>query len=140
MNPDFTKMTKKALGDHIKDVLNRDDAIGTVANIRALIRIWTLQTAAEQVDEATSVYNGVGFTGVDGQILTSIANRFIQYGRMSDKQYSIVKKKMNKYWKQLMKITLGELQVEDIEKYLPKSQPQYWVYVKKGKYAGYIKS
>jgi len=51
--------------EFIRNLLKRDDAIGVEANIRALLRIYTLQTASEQMTESTSVWNGVGFTGCD---------------------------------------------------------------------------
>lgn len=89
----------------IKDLLNRND----VAVITGLIRIFELQTESEQIHNMTHDANGVGFSGVDGEILTSIANQYLEWGSISEKQFEIVKKKMGKYAKQLAKIANGEL-------------------------------
>lgn len=72
---------------------------------RALIKIYQFQTLDEQKSQSTVYYNGVGFTGTDGQILSSIARQLIKYGRISEKQMNIVMKKMPKYWNQIIKIS-----------------------------------
>jgi hypothetical protein len=72
--------------------------------IRAMLAIYAKQTAAEQAAEGTIEDNGVGFSGVDGHILTSMSNQYIRYGRLSPKQLAIVRKCMPKYSRQLLKI------------------------------------
>ena len=72
---------------------------------RGLVRIYEYQTEAEQSCGNTSEYNGVGFTGVDGEILSSFAEQVIKGRKLSDKQQHFLFKKMPKYARQLMKIT-----------------------------------
>ena len=72
---------------------------------KALIKIFEFQTADEQENEHTYNHNGVGFTGIDGQILTSFAKQLIKYKRLSDKQMDLLFKKMPKYWKQVLSIS-----------------------------------
>jgi hypothetical protein len=69
--------------------------------LRALLRIYEDQTAEEQAVGHTRVHNGVGFSGVDGEILSSFAEQFQRKGRLSPKQMAIVFKKMPRYAKQL---------------------------------------
>ena len=71
---------------------------------RAVVKIWELQTADEQLSEATRHHNGVGFNGYDAQILTSFAKQIRDGFRLSEKQMSIARKRMLKYTKQLVDI------------------------------------
>ena len=96
---------KKWKKEEIKELLEKNN----VAVIKGLIRIYELQTDSEREWETTTEDNGVGFTGVDGEILTSIANQFLKYGSVTEKQFAIVKKKMSKYAGQLAKIANGEI-------------------------------
>ncbi len=81
--------------------------------LKALLTIYERQTADEQVTKSTRVHNGVGFTGVDGEILSSFAERLQQRGGMrvigadvntifSEKQQILLKRKMPKYARQLV--------------------------------------
>lgn len=86
---------------------------------KALLLIYSKQTAAEKVREETSEDNGVGFTGYDSKFLSSIAiqlKRIVEYSvnsgireveairnaNLSDRQYEALKKAMPKYWKQVL--------------------------------------
>ena len=101
--------------------------------IRGLIAIFAAQTADEQRSETVSVDNGVGFTGIDGKILSSFAkqaenkitwvqskNLKLDYSRvLSPKQFALLFKKMPKYAKQLHNVVrakeAGETQPEVAE-------------------------
>ena len=87
--------------------------------LKALVTIYQYQTSQEQQSEQTQEHNGVGFTGVDGEILTSFAKQFIRKGGtamlavpgdvsahsfFSKKQLPILRKKMPKYARQLVNI------------------------------------
>lgn len=87
--------------------------------LKALYTIYQYQTSQEQSNEMTQMENGVGFTGVDGHILTSFAKQFIRKGGVdalathgiisasyffSPKQLPILRKKMPKYARQLVQI------------------------------------
>lgn len=96
--------------DEIKELLETSDKLA----IRGLLRIFQLQTADEQESEYTKHINGVGFTGVDGEILSSMAKFFKSRNYLSPKQMEIVRKRMPKYAGQLTKVANGEIVLEDI--------------------------
>lgn len=68
--------------------------------------IFANQTEQEKADEATEEDNGIGFTGTDGNFLTSLAKQWAAKNWLSDKQMSILFKRMPKYAAQL----IGELE------------------------------
>lgn len=95
---------QKALNGWTKDAIQHllrtnDKAVG-----RALLQIYARQTQAEQRCKDTQEDNGVGFTGVDGQFLSDVAERYKKYPMLTPKQMAIVRPKMLKYWKQLLAI------------------------------------
>ena len=82
---------------HIKEMVSVNEKWA----IKALLRIYADQTAEEQNAGHTHDHNGIGFTGVDGEILSSFAEQ-VQKGRtMSFKQMALIYKKMPKYASQL---------------------------------------
>lgn len=70
---------------------------------RGLLAVYKYQTAAEKAVGSVTDSNGVGFAGVDGEFLSSLAKQFSQRGRLSEKQMGFLYKKMPKYAKQLWK-------------------------------------
>ena len=96
-----TKITKIAKKTFIKDKL-RNDAKWTMG---ALLKIYEFQTEAERNIETTTDWNGVGFTGSDGEILTSFAKGLLKYRTLTERQMAITKNKMPKYWKQILNNT-----------------------------------
>lgn len=68
----------------------------------ALNRIYAEQTVDEQAVQRTCDLNKVGFTGVDGEILSSFAEQYRANGSLSPKQLILTQKKMPKYAKQLI--------------------------------------
>ena len=90
--------TKKAKIAHVREMLASSQKWAE----RGLIRIFENQTADEQLSATVSHDNGIGFTGVDAEFLTSLAKQ-LQAGRqLSPKQMVWVHKKMPKYAKQLV--------------------------------------
>ena len=80
---------------------------GSVAQAqKALLRIYENQTTEEKASQSTIKYNGVGFTGQDATILSSFAEQFKKYGRLSDKQNAILLKKIGKYAGQLVNMSI----------------------------------
>jgi len=69
--------------------------------IRAMLKIFEYQTEEEKNIEATTENNGVGFNGIDGEILTSFSHQVNRGRNLSMKQLAILFKKMPKYAKQL---------------------------------------
>jgi hypothetical protein len=71
---------------------------------KSLVKLYALQTEDEKVIGQTVQSNGVGFNGVDSNILSSFAKQVMQGRTLSDKQIIIARKKIVKYAKQLTKI------------------------------------
>ena len=77
--------------------------------IRGLLAIYDRQTFQEQLNGYTVEDNGIGFNGVDAEILSSIAMNYKTRNFISPKQLAIVQKKMPKYANQLAKIANGRI-------------------------------
>ena len=93
------KPTKKNINLFVRQQLSSSPACA----LKALVRIFQEnQTASEQSLEATTEDNGIGFTGTDGQFLSSLAKQFLKRGSLSDKQMIHVMKKMPKYSRQVI--------------------------------------
>lgn len=69
--------------------------------IKGLLAIYAFQTAEEQANGDVAEDNGVGFSGVDGEILSSFSERILAGYNLSEKQVAILHKCMPKYAKQL---------------------------------------
>lgn len=79
--------------------------------LAALRAIWLRQTADERTIEATTHDNGMGFSGVDGTILTSFGNQ-VERGRpLSARQWEVLAKCLPRYAGQIL--TNGLLDIED---------------------------
>jgi len=83
-----------------------------VAVIKGLIRIYELQTSDEQSAEYTKHHNGVGFSGFDGEFMTSVAKFFLKVGFVTEGQFVHLKKKMMRYAGQLAKIANGDIIID----------------------------
>lgn len=95
------KVTKENIKNYVKHQLGTNPSW----SLKALVRVLDFQTQDEINHEQTEIRNGVGFTGSDGEILTSIAKQYIQRGSLSPKQVALVMKKMPKYWNQIIMIS-----------------------------------
>lgn len=93
--------TKKAKVQFIRDKLSNDKQWA----IRGLLRIYSCQTTSEQAANETEESNGVGFNGMDAELLSSFAQQYIQHKNLSDKQMIWVHKKMPKYASQLERLS-----------------------------------
>ena len=78
---------------------------------RALIVLYNGQTADEKEDGVTRHENGVGFNGVDAEILTSFAEFLKKTKFLTAKQKVIARKKLPKYAKQLVRVA-NEMEAE----------------------------
>lgn len=93
------KVTKKNTIAYVREMLATNQAWA----LRALVRIYTEnQTEQEKTIEDTTENNGIGFTGTDGNFLSSLAKQFITRGSLSTKQMQFVLKKMPKYARQVV--------------------------------------
>jgi len=90
-------MTQKQVCEAVKLKLATNPAWA----LRGLVRIYEFQTISEQQVGTTTDANGVGFSSVDSEILSSFA-RQVNMGRtLSIKQMLLLHKKMPRYWKQI---------------------------------------
>lgn len=71
---------------------------------RGVVAIYKLQTEEEKATDATKVDNGVGFNGVDAELLSSFAKQLLRKGYLNSNQKFYARKKMLKYAGQLAKI------------------------------------
>lgn len=85
--------------DMIKELIRTNDK----AVVRALLVIYNYQTDSEKAWGETKFDNGIGFNGVDANILTSFAQQVNARGFLSPKQMFIARKKMLKYAGQILK-------------------------------------
>lgn len=85
---------------------------------RGLLIIYSFQTEEEQVSEDTRFYNTIGFTGADAPLLSSFAKQLIRGRQLSGKQVYLLHKKMPKYWRQLMEVSIPEKLEEGTRKWL----------------------
>lgn len=71
---------------------------------KSILAIYNLQTSEEQNARQTHESNGVGFTGVDAEILSSFAQQLNAKAFLTPKQTRIAREKMVKYSRQLFNI------------------------------------
>jgi len=72
---------------------------------RAVVAIFNHQTTDEQVAGQTKHRNGVGFNGLDAEIMTNIAQRIIANRRsLTEREVTAARKTMRKYVRQLVRI------------------------------------
>jgi len=95
------KITQVQIKNFLKTKLATNDKWAK----NALLKIYEKQTQVEKQSGTTHEFNGVGFSGTDGFILSSFAQQLIKFDRLSEKQMSIVFKKIPKYWKQIKSIS-----------------------------------
>jgi hypothetical protein len=88
--------------------------------MRSLVVMLARQTSDEISDGVTKHNNGVGFSGVDAEFLTSLAKRVMvwnatpvgqrRYGKaLSDKQIACARKALRKYVGQLLEVALEKV-------------------------------
>lgn len=81
-------------------------ATNKVWALKALVRIYQEnQTPDEQTAKVTSHDNGIGFTGVDANFASSLAEQYLRRGDLSEKQMGFVFKIMPKYAGQVIKMS-----------------------------------
>lgn len=99
------KTTKKNITIFVRTKLASDPVWAT----KALVRIFNEnQTSDEKDSDTTRHDNGIGFSGVDANFLSSLAKQFIAHGTLSAKQMVFVHKKMKKYARQVIQMSNQE--------------------------------
>lgn len=71
------------------------------AVMRGILAVYEYQTSTEQAYGGTTDANGVGFSGVDAELLSSFATQLKKGRTLSEKQMVYARKKIRKYWNQL---------------------------------------
>lgn len=74
------------------------------ALLRGILAIYDYQTTDEKAIQETKDHNGVGFSGVDGNFMSSLAEQILGGRNLSEKQLAIARNKMLKYSGQLVRI------------------------------------
>jgi hypothetical protein len=100
--------------EQIKNGLKYQIANDNNKAIHALMTIYSYQTDEEQSDGHTIEYNGVGFSGVDSQILSSFAEQYHTKGFLSEKQMNLLKRIMPRYANQLLGISFSKGNFEKV--------------------------
>jgi len=95
------KVTKGAIAVFVRDQLKTNEVWAKAA----LLKIYEFQTAEEQDAGYTKIYNGVGFSGAHGEIMSSFAEQLKNKGWLSPKQMTIVHKIIHKYTRQVIQIS-----------------------------------
>jgi len=108
----MANITKIQIQQYLKTKLGSDPRWAK----HALLKIFEFQTAEEKSAEHTRENNGIGFTGVDGETLTSFAKQLERKGYLSPKQMNLLFKKMPKYWKQILSISDEDKLISLIQK------------------------
>lgn len=104
MSKTATPLPKYVIIEGIKwtpDLIKERIETSDLAVKKALLRIWSYQTEAEKEVGQTRETNGVGFNGIDAEILTSFAEQLDKKGWLSPKQIAIARKKLKKYSRQI---------------------------------------
>ena len=94
------KFTKANIKVVIQRKLSTDDRWA----LRALERIYALQTSSEKASHSTYEVNNVGFSGADAEILSSFAEQYRQRGSLSPKQMELLRKRIVRYHGQIARM------------------------------------
>jgi hypothetical protein len=97
----MTKVTKGAIAEFVRAKLKTNEKW----QLAAMLKIYDLQTEDEKAMGDTCKYNGVGFSGAHGEIMSSLAVQYQRKGWLSPKQKAIVAKIIHKYTRQVIMIS-----------------------------------
>lgn len=105
---DILNMTKKAAIELFKEKLKTNSAWA----LKGLTTIYEFQTENEKGIGVTVESNGLGFSGVDSEILSSFARQVNSGYTLSVRQMAVVHKCMPKYAGQLYKVAKSKAEYE----------------------------
>jgi hypothetical protein len=96
----MARITKKLKTEYVRKMLttNKNWAL------RCLTVVYSNQTADEQCAGRTAHDNSIGFTGTDGEFMSSLASQYEKRKSLSPKQMAHVMKKMPKYHRQVLAV------------------------------------
>lgn len=107
------KVTKKDQLAFMRAKVTSDDRWA----VRGLLTIYDKQTEAEKAVGTTKEDNGVGFSGVDAEFLTSLAEQYQGRNYLSPKQMAAVKKNIARYAGQLVRFSDPAKLLPQVEKW-----------------------
>lgn len=115
LNPNIRYYTKEELVQGLKSQIARNNNQA----VKALLTVYRNQTFEEQTVQETIEDNGIGFNGTDAEFCSSLAENYLRFHRLSDKQYNSLRKVMQKYARQLItqSIDLGKIKCKCRGKY-----------------------
>ena len=115
LKPNTRYYTKAELVQGLKSQIARNNNQA----VKALLTIYRNQTYEEQTVQETIEDNGMGFNGTDAEFCSSLAENYLRFHRLSDKQYNSLRKVMQKYAGQLItqSIDLGKIKCKCRGKY-----------------------
>jgi hypothetical protein len=115
LNPNRRYYTKEELVQGLKSQIARNNNQA----VKALLTVYRNQTFEEQTVQETIEDNGIGFNGTDAEFCSSLAENYLRFHRLSDKQYNSLRKVMQKYARQLItqSIDLGKIKCKCRGKY-----------------------
>jgi hypothetical protein len=94
------KITKKARKEFVRHCLATRKKWAT----KGLLAIYKYQTSEEQAVVRTLIENGLGFTKADDETLSVFAHRLKVHDTLTPKEWTVVHKKLPKYWRQILEI------------------------------------
>lgn len=106
------KVTKKQIAEFIKGKLVSDP----IWTLHALDVVFHNQTLVEQNAQMTIENNGIGFTGVDAEFLSSLYEQKQRYGRLTPRQMGYVHKMIPKYHNQIVQASKEKGKYDDLIK------------------------
>ena len=95
------RVTKKLKTAYLKSKLSTVPAWA----LRCLEVVYANQTIDEKSFARTAHQNGIGFTGTDGEFMSSLAQQYAVRHSLSPRQMELVMKRMSKYHKQVLAVT-----------------------------------
>lgn len=115
LKPNTRYYTKAELVQGLKSQIARNNNQA----VKALLTIYRNQTYEEQTVQETIEDNGIGFNGTDAEFCSSLAENYLKFHKLSDKQYNSLRKVMQKYAGQLItqSIDLGKIKCKCRGKY-----------------------
>ena len=100
------KMAQKVwTKEEIRDLIEKNDEMVK----RSVIKLYQYQTEYEKEIKSTEEDNGVGFNGLDANIMSSFAEFALKSGFLTPKQIKIARNKLKKYAGQLARIANGKI-------------------------------
>lgn len=100
--------TKKQWEEYLKDLLHENDN----AVRKAIMLIYARQTEVERQNREASEDNNVGFTKHDAREMSEIAEKLQRGEELTAGEMAKSRNKMTKYWRQLMDISIEQMERE----------------------------